>query len=171
MFLETVHTSKNMFQGPALRAPYSNQSVRPSIRPRSHLLSPWPNITHTSPTWGLWIKGVRRLLTHFLGLKLRSWHNYRKKNPCPNYIFSLFGPIWLTLHPQSFFGQSMHDYQGTFLVNVISDHGKKNQCISYLPLALIGLSFKQTEPFGNCCAATLIKLSLTVKCADHCISF
>lgn len=79
MFLETVHTLKNMFQGPALRAPYSNQSVRPSIRPRSHLLSPWPNITHTSPTWGLWIKGVRRLLTHFLGLKLRSWHNYRKK--------------------------------------------------------------------------------------------
>lgn len=79
MFLETVYTLKNMFQGPALRAPDSNQSVRPSIRPRSHLLSPWPNITHTSPTWGLWIKGVRRLLTHFLGLKLRSWHNYRKK--------------------------------------------------------------------------------------------
>lgn len=79
MFSETVHTLKNMFRAPLFGRPIViNLSVRQSVQ--DHIFSPWPNITHTSPTQGLWIKGVRRLLTHFLGLKLRSWHNYRKKN-------------------------------------------------------------------------------------------
>lgn len=114
MYSDTCIINEIFHQGPDLRATYSDQSVRPSVRPSIHLsarslvrsIPSLPlaksgcNFTHK---YCLWVKGMQWHWTKILDLRLKSAELFKESFHIQGHMFSL-GAIWLILHLQDTFG-------------------------------------------------------------------